>query len=457
MIQDAKSEDFDYVLVYKLDRFSRDRYDFAHYKAKLKEHGIKVISATENLTDSPESIILESLLEGMAEYYSKELSQKVLRGMHESAQKRQILGGYLPLGLKSEDRHYVPDPATRGIVEKIYTDYIGGKSLKEIADELNNRGIRNVSGKRFSQQSVWRILRNEKYAGVYRHGDIVDPKAIEPIISEELWEGVQVKLKNSAKVKRKRCKTPENEFLLKGKTFCGQCGYAMVPDSGTGKSGKVHLYYKCHKKKRLSDCNKKNERKELIEDLVIKDAVQMLTDDYINNIADIALKEYEKQGWLKEAQYLEERAAELDKSIDNYVNLIGKGIQSEAVISKLQEAEQEKKQIGEELDRINQERFVLTKEHLVCYLLHLRSSASEPDFARRLIDTFVERVEVFDDLEGDPKKGYLRVKYLLKNDTSVVQLSSHHPDHFGQQLNPESLIVELPGLILIHTFAFKRK
>lgn len=90
---------------------------------------------------------MESLLEGMAEYYSRELSQKVLRGMNESAQKRQVLGGVIPLGLMIKDKHYVPDPATRGIVEGIFSDYAGGMSLKEIADDLNRRGIRNVSGK----------------------------------------------------------------------------------------------------------------------------------------------------------------------------------------------------------------------------------------------------------------------------------------------------------------------
>ena len=76
MIKDAEKELFEIVLVWKLDRFSRDRYDSAYYKHILKKHGIKVVSAKENISEGPEGIILESMLEGMAEYYSAELSQQ---------------------------------------------------------------------------------------------------------------------------------------------------------------------------------------------------------------------------------------------------------------------------------------------------------------------------------------------------------------------------------------------
>ena len=85
MIKDAKNNKFDYVLVYKLDRFARNRYDSAMYKNILKKHNIKVMSVMENLSEGPESIILESVLEGMAEYYSANLSQNIKRGMTENA------------------------------------------------------------------------------------------------------------------------------------------------------------------------------------------------------------------------------------------------------------------------------------------------------------------------------------------------------------------------------------
>ena len=98
MIKDSARNNFDVVIVWKLDRFSRDRYDSAHYKRILKKNGVKIISAKENISDGPEGIILESMLEGMAEYYSAELSEKIHRGQKENALKGKNNGGGIPLG-----------------------------------------------------------------------------------------------------------------------------------------------------------------------------------------------------------------------------------------------------------------------------------------------------------------------------------------------------------------------
>ena len=93
MLKDSTKKAWDYVIVYKLDRFSRNKYEMAMHKKTLKDNGIKLLSAMENIPDTPEGIILESLLEGMAEYYSAELSQKVKRGMNQTRQKGNFTGG----------------------------------------------------------------------------------------------------------------------------------------------------------------------------------------------------------------------------------------------------------------------------------------------------------------------------------------------------------------------------
>ena len=119
MISDSGKQLFDIVIVYTLDRFARNRYDSATYKAKLKKNGVKVISAKENITDDPSGIILESVLEGMAEYYSVELAQKVLRGMTENALDCKWLSGIIPLGYKlDDDKHLIIDDHAAPIVRK---------------------------------------------------------------------------------------------------------------------------------------------------------------------------------------------------------------------------------------------------------------------------------------------------------------------------------------------------
>lgn len=90
----VRKKTFDYVLVYQLDRFARNRYDSANYKAKLKKNGIRVLSAKENITEDASGILIEGVIKNMAEYYSAELSQKVRRGIRESLSKGYFIVGY---------------------------------------------------------------------------------------------------------------------------------------------------------------------------------------------------------------------------------------------------------------------------------------------------------------------------------------------------------------------------
>ena len=121
MIKDSERKLFDVVLIWKLDRFSRDRYDSAHYKRILKKNGVKVISAKENISDGPEGIILESMLEGYAEYYSADLSEKVVRGMTENALKSKYNGGTRPIGYLIDcDQCFQLDPLTAPFVHEAF-------------------------------------------------------------------------------------------------------------------------------------------------------------------------------------------------------------------------------------------------------------------------------------------------------------------------------------------------
>lgn len=143
MIRDSGKHLFDVVLVWKLDRFARNRYDSAHYKSILKKNGVKVVSAMEHIADGAEGIILESVLEGMAEYYSAELSEKIHRGQKENALKARSNGGRVPFGYKLIDHYLKPDPLTAPVVLEVFTRYANGDSVRSIVDDLNGRGIKS--------------------------------------------------------------------------------------------------------------------------------------------------------------------------------------------------------------------------------------------------------------------------------------------------------------------------
>lgn len=256
---------FDIVLIWKLDRFSRDRYDSAHYKHILKKNGVKVISAKENISDGPEGIILESMLEGYAEYYSAELSEKIHRGQKENALKCKNNGGNTPLGyVVGTDGILAVDPLTAPLVTEIFTRYDSGESITEITDSLNERGLKTKKGKAFKIGGVSLILKNRKYIGGYKYGDVVIPKGIPAIIDDDLFDRVQQRMAANKKAPAKAKAT--EVYLLTTKLFCGDCGRMMAGESGTsGTRGVTHYYYKCSGAKRHLGCTRKAIKKHWIE------------------------------------------------------------------------------------------------------------------------------------------------------------------------------------------------
>lgn len=200
MIKDSAKGLFDMVIVWKLDRFSRNRYDSAHYKATLKRNGVKVVSATENIAEGPEGIILESLLEGMAEYYSAELAVKVIRGHTENALKCKYNGGTPTYGYTiDEEKHYQINPLTAPVVLDIFKMYDDGMIMKEIRDRLNELGAKTNKGGDIDLNFVSGVLHNRRYMGEYKYRDIVIPDGIPAIVPKELFDRVQERMEKNKK------------------------------------------------------------------------------------------------------------------------------------------------------------------------------------------------------------------------------------------------------------------
>ncbi|MDR0936622.1 MAG: recombinase family protein [Oscillospiraceae bacterium] len=158
MIADSANKKFEAVLVWKLDRFARNRYDSAMYKAKLKKNGVRVVSCTERISDTPEGVILESVLEGFAEYYSATLSQNVRRGFKESTLKGYYVGGTPPIGYKIVDRRLVENPDTSWIVKRLFEKYAAGVPKMKIFEEFSSLGIKNAYGRPLTKETMQTTL-----------------------------------------------------------------------------------------------------------------------------------------------------------------------------------------------------------------------------------------------------------------------------------------------------------
>lgn len=242
MIKDGEAGHFDVLVLYSSDRFSRDKYDAAIYKYRLRAAGVEIKYAAENIPDGPEGVLLESLMEGWAQYYSEELSRKVKRGMTESAKKGKAYGSVTPIGYKiGEDKSWILDEEEAEIVKAVFEKYLEGYTFSEIARWCTLKGQKSRRGNPISGGQVKRILENEKYTGLYTWDEITLEDAIPRIIDQETWDAVQIRLQQIKKPRRS-----VHGFELTGKLFCGICGAKFTGTSGTSRKGLRHYYYKCN-------------------------------------------------------------------------------------------------------------------------------------------------------------------------------------------------------------------
>ena len=395
MIRDSERGVFQAVICWKMDRFARNRYDSAIYKARLKKHGVRLCYARESIPDGPEGIILESVMEGFAEYYSANLSQNIKRGNYESALALKTLGQKV-LGLrKGPDGRFEIDPATAPIVRRIFEEYAAGESAKDICTRLNAEGHRTVRGGKFNKNSVRRIVENEKYIGVYEFSDIRVEDAIPAIVSRELFDKCQQQVKRH----RAAPSAKREHFLLTGKLFCGHCGTRMTGDSGTSKGGRAHYYYTCEGRRRRRQCGKKSVPKEKVEAAVLGQlAALVFSDDFVEAVADRCMEYQERERDNSALRALVARQKDNAAAIANLLRAIEMGIVTPSTKSRLLELESERAEIEHGIACQQLEEPKVNREDVVAYLRRFR--AGEPgglEWRMILVDAFLNAAFVFDD------------------------------------------------------------
>lgn len=397
MIKDSANHLFDVIIVWKLDRFARNRYDSAHYKAILRKNGVKVVSAMETIAEDSTGILLESLLEGYAEFYSAELSEKVIRGRTENAIKCKWNGGTLPVGLKiDEEKRYVIDPLTAPLVLEAFQMYAEGSSVTQIAETLNEKGLHSRHGAPMSINAITNLLHNRKYIGEYRYRDIVHENGIPAIVPVELFNQVQERLAKNKKSPA-RYKAKEEMYLLTTKLFCAKCGAFLVGESGTSKTGKIHQYYKCASVKKKKGCKKKPVKKAWIEDWVMTEIVNMLFDDnMVERIIESVMSLQDRENVA--LPVLKKQLDETSKGIENILDAIQKGIFTTSTKERLEKLEESKKEL--EIQILQEELFRpwLAPEKIRFWLHKFREGdLQDQDHRQRLVDSFVNAIYLDDD------------------------------------------------------------
>lgn len=399
MIADASGKQFERIIVWKLDRFARNRYDSAIYKHKLKQHGVRVISAMENVGEGDESVLLEALLEASAEYYSLDLKKKIRRGHRESISKGNYCGGPVPYGYKLVDKKLRIDERTAPAVRYLFEEYAKGTPMRTIVDELNRRGVRSARGALLNYNSFSRVIANPVYIGEYHYaGEPVEGLA-EPMIKRELFECVQQRVKAKAAAPASARKV---EYLLHGKLFCGHCGSNMIGECGRGRHGNMFYYYTCSARKKDHTCAKRNERKEELERYVVAQTLQyVLTPARIREIAASIVASYEKEFDTQKIKAMEKTISRIDYELTKLTDALIEAppVARKHIYEKMETLEQEKTAAEIEVSKLkiaSQIRF--TQPEVEAWLKSFcTGTSSDPEFCRRIIDVFINSIYLYDD------------------------------------------------------------
>ncbi|MDY4397265.1 MAG: recombinase family protein [Oscillospiraceae bacterium] len=396
MIKDSAKGLFDVVLVWKLDRFARNRYDSARYKNLLKKNGVKVISARENISEGSEGIILEAMLEGYAEYYSAELSEKVIRGLTDNALKCKYNGGTVPMGYYiDEQQFYQIDPKTAPVVLEMFTKYSEGATMQELVNLLNSRGMRSIRGGKITLNIMNHLLKNRRYMGEYSYRDVVKEDGIPAIVPKELFERVQERLAKNKKAPARH--KAEDDYLLTTKLYCGKCGSFMVGESGTSHTMKVHRYYRCVNTKKKKLCDKKAVKKDWIEDLVVNYTMKaIMNDEVMERLIDTLMELQKKES--TDLPLLKKQLAETEKGINNMLNAIQAGIFTPSTKQRLDELEETKSQLEVSILQEEMHKPLLTREQIAFFIYRFRKfDVTKREQRQRLIDSFVNAVYLYED------------------------------------------------------------
>ena len=388
MLHDAEHHRFDCVIVWKIDRFGRSRQDIAISKLRLKKAGVALKYAQESVPEGPEGIILESVLEGLAEYYSADLKQKVTRGIRESAKKGMVHGGIMPIGYaKTPDRHVIIDePAASGI-RKAFDMHISGNSSDEISKMLSL-----VTGRKVDRNAVFRLLRNPRYCGSWEVAGV--PIDVPAIISEEIFMEAQRHFKTS---RNNAAAKSTADYLLSGKCVCGYCGRSITADCGTSKSGSLYRYYSCSgRKKGKTVCQLKPIKKESLEKAVLNATIQdMLQDEVIDAIVKKIMEIQENDRKNDYAATLRSHLQDARRRQSNLVKALEYAPDVRAVSDRLRDVQEEVEDLQVQIAKEEMERPFIPEDVIRYWIGRYKDlDVTDEKLCREMVRTFIQRIEL---------------------------------------------------------------
>lgn len=432
MIKDSAKGDFQVVLVHKLDRFARNRYDSLVYRAMLQKNHVELISISEPYDENaPASSLMLGILEVMNEFYSKNLAIEVRKGLEENALKCIHTGGTPPLGYEVDKvtRRLVINEEEAEAVRMIFQLTLYGHGYSEIIKQLTEKGYKTKAGEDFGKNSLYEILCNPKYKGVYFYNRstpadpytkkrnshrknknmITIPNGVPAIISEEDFNRVQEILRHRKQHYRGGQEHHE-QYLLTGKIFCGKCGHTYTGNRKKSKGNKAPtITYRCNNQARRTGkvCGNREVNRDYIESFVIEQIEHSIFNERMADEILVKFEEHLRKKTMEMSQIVHRLEDQMKQKIDERGKWAKALVESETSHQRqiaLEEMERLDKEKADLQGRIEQEKASLEldipdrSELEECY-----RKAQEMFKARALknmkalVDLYVEKVIVHED------------------------------------------------------------
>lgn len=430
MIEDSAKGLFSLAIIHKLDRFSRDKFDSAYYKRILKKNRVRLLSVLENLDDTPESVILESVLEGMAEYYSRNLSREVMKGLKENAYQCKHTGGLPPIGYSVDPttKKYIINEEECAIVKLVFSMFLAGCGYNQIVRELAEQGFKSRYGKPIGKGTLYTILCNEKYTGTYIF-NLTDGKDVEgkrnsnrkkddedvirveggmpALISKEDFKKVQEKMDGNRK--RPGAYKAKEMYLLSGLIVCGEClkkvgqAYSMMGNvKYSGRNKLKYVTYRCGNRDQTKTCKNPELRREYIENYVIAQLKEKIFNEESIPLLAKQLNDYQaskETNIIEDTKRLSKSLEGIERQMTNIINAIANGVSNETLFVKLTELEGQKLDLEQKLLELPKQtkKAAITEDTLRQLLSQFGAHLVNRDFPeiKKFIGNYVDKVIVY--------------------------------------------------------------
>ncbi len=442
MIKDSAKGQFTAVLVHKLNRFSRSVEDNAHYEKVLNRNGVELVSVSERLDSTPQGRLMKNIIVAMNDFYSRDLANEVMKGMRENAYACKHNGGIPPLGYDfDKDMHYVINPSEAVAVQMIFDMYHSGSGYLKIINALNARGFLTKRGQPFGKNSIYEILKNEKYTGVYtfnvakgvnpmtgkynKHkqnapGEIIRIEGGVPqIISKKLFDEVKAMREKNAQTARGRA-TAKATYLLSGRVFCGECKHALVGEQRKY-GGYTYNYYVCNHAKRTKECSFKPIHRDDLENAVFDAVNKMIfSPEVIDSVLEKAYASLADLNTSDEKAELEKSVKEVDRKIKNIMSTISEMPDVPELKTHLKELSAQKAALNDRLYELT----VIPSDNITLADLRETYKAAdirtlEPENLQSLIRAFVKKVYVYQGGNGGDNDDKIRVRIFVTEKSDI--------------------------------------